>query len=135
MAGTTLLSIHTSFVPNFPYSSLYQRPHFLPSLSRFRTRCTSTSTTSSGSRRAPKVSTSGTIPWGCETDSLENASALEKWLTESGLPQQKMDIERVDVGERGLVAVKNIRKGERLLYVPPSLIITADSVSFSDFIL
>jgi hypothetical protein len=34
----------------------------------------------------------------------------------------------VDIGERGLVALKNIRKGEKLLFVPPSLVITADSV-------
>ncbi|CAL5393662.1 unnamed protein product [Camellia sinensis] len=38
-----------------------------------------------------------------------------------------MAIERVEVGERGLVALKNIRKGEKLLFVPPSLFITADS--------
>lgn len=68
------------------------------------------------------------IPWGCEIDSLENAAALQKWLTDSGLPPQKMDIRKVDVGERGLVATNNIRKGEKLLFVPPSLVITADSV-------
>lgn len=38
-----------------------------------------------------------------------------------------MAIQRVDVGERGLVALKNIRKGEKLLFVPPSLVITVDS--------
>ncbi|KAK4845532.1 hypothetical protein QYF36_006203 [Acer negundo] len=38
-----------------------------------------------------------------------------------------MGIEKVDVGERGLVALKNIRKGEKLLFVPPSLVITSDS--------
>ncbi|KAI5340038.1 hypothetical protein L3X38_019312 [Prunus dulcis] len=67
------------------------------------------------------------IPWGCESDSLENASALQKWLTDSGLPPQKMALQKVEVGERGLVALKNIRKGEKLLFVPPSLFITADS--------
>lgn len=80
---------------------------------------------------ATKTSVMETIPWGCEIDSLENASALQKWLSESGLPPQKMTIQRVDVGERGLVASKNIRKGEKLLFVPPSLVITADSVSLS----
>lgn len=70
-----------------------------------------------------------TVPWGCEIESLENASALQRWLSSSGLPAQKMEIERVEVGERGLVALKNIRKGEKLLFVPPSLVITADSVS------
>ncbi|KAI9178312.1 hypothetical protein LWI28_024989 [Acer negundo] len=38
-----------------------------------------------------------------------------------------MGIEKVDVGERGLVSLKNIRKGEKLLFVPPSLVITSDS--------
>ncbi|KAK4341773.1 hypothetical protein RND71_037589 [Anisodus tanguticus] len=71
--------------------------------------------------------TTHNIPWGCETDSLENASNLQKWLSESGLPSQKMEIQRVDVGERGLVALNNIRKGEKLLFVPPELVITADS--------
>lgn len=74
------------------------------------------------------------IPWGCEVDSVENAEALQKWLSGSGLPPQKMRIEKVDVGERGLVANNNIRKGEKLLFVPPSLVISADSVSsLSDY--
>ncbi|GER54043.1 SET domain-containing protein [Striga asiatica] len=67
------------------------------------------------------------VPWGCDVDSLENASSLQEWLSRCDLPPQKMAIERVDVGERGLVALKNIRKGEKLLFVPPSLFITADS--------
>lgn len=67
------------------------------------------------------------IPWGCDIDSLENASAMQKWLSNSGLPPQKMAIQKVEVGERGLVALKNIRKGEKLLFVPPSLVINADS--------
>ncbi|XP_059282647.1 ribulose-1,5 bisphosphate carboxylase/oxygenase large subunit N-methyltransferase, chloroplastic [Lycium ferocissimum] len=82
-------------------------------------RCSTTETT--------KPTKTMNIPWGCETDSLENASNLQKWLSESGLPDQKMDIQRVDVGERGLVALNNIRKGEKLLFVPPELVITADS--------
>ncbi|XP_042376287.1 ribulose-1,5 bisphosphate carboxylase/oxygenase large subunit N-methyltransferase, chloroplastic-like isoform X4 [Zingiber officinale] len=68
------------------------------------------------------------VPWGSEIESLESASALKNWLSASGLPPQKLEIRRVDVGERGLVALKNIRKGEKLLFVPPSLVITADSV-------
>ncbi|CAM8978763.1 unnamed protein product [Rhodiola kirilowii] len=58
---------------------------------------------------------------------LENASDLQKWLSDSGLPPQKMAIENVEVGERGLVALTNIRKGEKLLFVPNSLFITSDS--------
>ncbi|CAM8978757.1 unnamed protein product [Rhodiola kirilowii] len=64
---------------------------------------------------------------GCDVDSLENASDLQKWLSDSGLPPQKMAIENVEVGERGLVALTNIRKGEKLLFVPNSLFITSDS--------
>ncbi|CAH9072858.1 unnamed protein product [Cuscuta epithymum] len=67
------------------------------------------------------------LPWGCDTDSLESTSLLQKWLSDSGLPPQKLAIQRVDVGERGLVALEKIRKGEKLLFVPPSLVITADS--------
>ncbi|GMY09625.1 ribulose-1,5 bisphosphate carboxylase/oxygenase large subunit N-methyltransferase, chloroplastic [Fagus crenata] len=74
-----------------------------------------------------KATVTQKVPWGCDIDSLENASALQKWLSESGLPPQKMAIQRVEVGERGLVALKNIRKGENLLFVPLSLCITADS--------
>ncbi|CAH8356382.1 unnamed protein product [Eruca vesicaria subsp. sativa] len=68
------------------------------------------------------------ISWGCEIDSVENATSLQKWLSDSGLPPQKMAIDKVDIGERGLVASQNLRKGEKLLFVPPSLVISADSV-------
>ncbi|KAJ6401489.1 hypothetical protein OIU84_016820 [Salix udensis] len=81
--------------------------------------------TSSDTKAAAKVS--DTVPWGCDIDSVENAEALQKWLSDSGLPPQKMGIQKVEVGERGLVALKNIRKGEMLLFVPPSLVIDADS--------
>ncbi|XP_051152044.1 ribulose-1,5 bisphosphate carboxylase/oxygenase large subunit N-methyltransferase, chloroplastic [Andrographis paniculata] len=78
-------------------------------------------------RCSVSAATETTVPWGCEVDSLENASDLQEWLSQNGLPPQKMAIKRVDVGERGLVAMKNIRKGEKLLFVPPLLFITADS--------
>ncbi|KAF2593195.1 hypothetical protein F2Q70_00044447 [Brassica cretica] len=39
-----------------------------------------------------------------------------------------MAIERVNIGERRLVASENLKKGEKLLFVPPSLGISADSV-------
>ncbi|KAJ6319405.1 hypothetical protein OIU78_014928 [Salix suchowensis] len=81
--------------------------------------------TSSDTKAAAKVSE--TVPWGCDIDSVDNAEALQKWLSDSGLPPQKMAIQKVEVGERGLVALKNIRKGEMLLFVPPSLVIDADS--------
>ncbi|KAI3509670.1 hypothetical protein L1887_25132 [Cichorium endivia] len=84
-------------------------------------------TISTSSSDTAKATTSQPIPWGCEIDSLENAAALQKWLTDSGLPPQKMDIRKVDVGERGLVATNNIRKGEKILFVPPSLVISANS--------
>ena len=40
-----------------------------------------------------------------------------------------MAIDRVNIGERRLVASENLRKGEKLLFVPPYLGISADSVS------
>ncbi|KAK9152374.1 hypothetical protein Syun_010683 [Stephania yunnanensis] len=86
--------------------------------------------TSTASNETSTFTTNEKVPWGCDVDSLENASALQKWLSDSGLPQQKMGIKRVEVGERGLVALKNIRKGEKLLFVPPSLVIGTDSVMF-----
>ncbi|KAL3332635.1 hypothetical protein AABB24_032940 [Solanum stoloniferum] len=106
-------------ITNSHFSSykLYRRNRLNVSI-----RCSSISTT-----ETTKSTKTQKIPWGCETDSLENASNLQKWLSESGLPSQKMDLQRVDVGERGLVANNNIRKGEKLLFVPPSLFITADS--------
>ncbi|XP_073011218.1 ribulose-1,5 bisphosphate carboxylase/oxygenase large subunit N-methyltransferase, chloroplastic [Typha latifolia] len=115
-------SLHTSLLPQFlPNPLVSPRQAFpAPSIStRFRTRCS----ISTGSR----ISQEQPIPWGCGTESLESSSALQKWLSDSGLPLQKMAIQRVEVGERGLVALKNIRKGEKLLFVPPSLVISADS--------
>lgn len=117
--------LHVALIPSFSRtpSPLHKTPPSLAqtTLQRCPIRCsTSTADTSISSGDSK-------IPWGCEVDSLENASALQKWLSDSGLPPQKMGIQRVEVGERGLVALKNIRKGEKLLYIPPSLIITADS--------
>lgn len=91
---------------------------------RCRIRCSVSATSSN----ALTGSEARVVPWGCEIESLESASALQRWLSASGLPPQKLEIQRVDVGERGLVALNNIRKGEKLLFVPPSLVITADSV-------
>ncbi|XP_010252799.1 PREDICTED: histone-lysine N-methyltransferase setd3 [Nelumbo nucifera] len=120
-------SLYTTLIPHFSQNpSPSRRTSALPTArDRNSIRC-SISATSNDSTRA-LVSVSQKIPWGCDVDSLENASALQKWLSESGLPPQKMAIEKVDIGERGLVALKNIRKGEKLLFIPPSLVITADS--------
>ncbi|KAM7503793.1 hypothetical protein LguiB_002697 [Lonicera macranthoides] len=122
---------HTTLLPTFSQNPTTppvktSSIHTLPLSRRTKIRCSSTST-SSNSDTARTTAAPQPIPWGCEIDSLENASALQKWLSESGLPPQKMDIEKVDVGERGLVALTNIRKGEKLLFVPPSLVINADS--------
>nr|XP_043620745.1 ribulose-1,5 bisphosphate carboxylase/oxygenase large subunit N-methyltransferase, chloroplastic [Erigeron canadensis] len=113
-------------------SSFRQKPcsrtlSYKRSSSPFIIRCTVSTSSSDTSSAAAKGGMAGPIRWGCEIDSVENAAALQKWLTESGLPDQKMDIRKVDIGERGLVAVNNIRKGEKLLFVPPSLVISADS--------
>ncbi|XP_074285072.1 ribulose-1,5 bisphosphate carboxylase/oxygenase large subunit N-methyltransferase, chloroplastic [Silene latifolia] len=91
--------------------------------------CSTTSTTSNDTTSSSSSTTTMVSPirWGCDADSLENAEALQKWLSSSGLPVQKLRIEKVEVGERGLVAVNNVRKGEKLLFVPPELVITPDS--------
>ncbi|KAK9285352.1 hypothetical protein L1049_024543 [Liquidambar formosana] len=113
---------HTTLIPNF--SQTPSPPHKTSSqtiLRRNTIRC------SISTSDATRTTVTQKIPWGCDIDSLENASALQKWLSDSGLPPQKMAIQRVEVGERGLVALKNIRKSEKLLFVPPPLVITADS--------
>lgn len=69
----------------------------------------------------------GMVEWGCDTYVPESAKILQDWLTVQRLPPQKLSLERVEAGGRGLVAKTNIRKGEKLLYVPSSLIITANS--------
>ena len=69
------------------------------------------------------------ILWVCEIDSVEDATSLQRWFSDSGFKLQKMAIDRVNIGERRLVASENLRKGEKLLFVPPSLGISADSVS------
>lgn len=116
---------HSALVPNF---CLLQKAHTTkPYTAACRRHSIHCSVSTSDSAR---VAVTEQIPWGCDIDSLENASALQKWLSDSGLPPQKMAIQRVDVGERGLVASKNVRKGEKLLFVPPSLVISADSVRF-----
>ncbi|KAA0059211.1 ribulose-1,5 bisphosphate carboxylase/oxygenase large subunit N-methyltransferase [Cucumis melo var. makuwa] len=113
---------NSSLVPNFrPLQYTHSTKPHAATFRRHSINC-SVSTTDTAS-----VAATGPIPWGCDIDSLENASALQKWLSESGLPDQKMSIQRVDVGERGLVALKNVRKGEKLLFVPPSLVISAES--------
>ena len=137
----------TNLIPGFKISSTIQRTHLGLGLGQRQltvsrkqhihysvsasASATGASASASASATATQVSAMETIPWGCEIDSLENASAFQRWLSESGLPPQKMTIQRVDVGERGLVALKNVRKGEKLLFVPPALVITADSVSLS----
>ncbi|KAL3633666.1 hypothetical protein CASFOL_022428 [Castilleja foliolosa] len=123
-----LIILQTSLIPIFsPQYKLknHSNLHFPPSISKrstqfHRIRC-------SVSTAAESSATQSGVSWGCDADSLENASSLQDWLSKCGLPPQKMAIQRVDVGERGLVALKNIRKGEKLLFVPPGLFITADS--------
>lgn len=126
MAEASTIVFQTTLRPSF-FSQNHH--HHLQFAKPFRTpktpfRC-SISTTDT-----PTPASVDRIPWGCDADSLENAEALQDWLTKLGLPPQKMRIEKVNVGERGLVANNNIRKGEKLLFVPPSLVISADSVYF-----
>ncbi|XP_078438211.1 rubisco methyltransferase family protein [Wolffia australiana] len=112
-------SFRSSLLPQFPRTHT-SRSQYCVQSSIFRRRGVVRCSISAASTVRP-------IPWGCEIESLENAEALQRWLSESGLPPQKMGIDRVAVGERGLVALKNVRKGEKLLFVPPSLVITSDS--------
>ncbi|CAL1356179.1 unnamed protein product [Linum trigynum] len=119
----------TTFVPSF--NSLHKtqkpKPSFV-SRSTVRRKFQSLRCSSSLESATTAMTTNNQeVRWGCDIDSPENALALQKWLSDCGLPPQKMGIEKVEVGERGLVALKNIRKGEKLLFVPPSLFITADS--------
>ncbi|TKY47861.1 Ribulose-1,5 bisphosphate carboxylase/oxygenase large subunit N-methyltransferase [Spatholobus suberectus] len=116
MAEASRIMLHSTLVPCFSPRTHVGHRHLSVS-GKHQIHC---SVSASGVTQA-------SVPWGCDIDSLENASALQRWLSESGLPPQKMGIERVDVGERGLVAFKNIRKGEKLLFVPPSLVITPNS--------
>ncbi|KAG8387172.1 hypothetical protein BUALT_Bualt03G0225700 [Buddleja alternifolia] len=122
--------LQTTLIPTFSQNpsqyTIKTHPHFYSppltskKISPFhRIRCSISTAT--------ETATKTSVPWGCDIDSVENASNLQKWLSECGLPPQKMGIQRVEVGERGLVALKNIRRGEKLLFVPPSLFITADS--------
>lgn len=127
---TTATALHPQFrPPSHPRAPRRLRP--CPSSSsssvrpRFSVRAAAAST--SASAPAQREAVAG-VPWGCEIESLESAASLERWLTASGLPEQRLALERVDVGERGLVALKNVRNGEKLLFVPPTLVITADSV-------
>ncbi|MQL85588.1 hypothetical protein Taro_018096 [Colocasia esculenta] len=119
----------------FRASLLSPFPHNLPPRARWCAACPVTprlgptlcSVSTAASGDGTGVLEGGAIPWGCEIESLDNAERMQQWLSDSGLPPQKMAIDRVEVGERGLVALKNIRKGEKLLFVPPSLVITADT--------
>lgn len=125
---------HTALLPTFPHfqnanSNSRSSSTTFPRKNSARVSCSLSTANNETNTKAASAQTA--IPWGCDVDLVENASALQKWLSDSGLPPQKMAIERVEIGERGLVALKNIRKGEKLLFVPPSLFITADSVTSS----
>ncbi|KAJ7546475.1 hypothetical protein O6H91_08G041200 [Diphasiastrum complanatum] len=78
-------------------------------------------------RRVASTRPEAAFPWGCDVESLESGQILQEWLSSQGLPPQKMELQRVEAGGRGLVAQRKLRKGERLLYVPSSLIITTQS--------
>jgi hypothetical protein len=73
------------------------------------------------------------VPWGCEIESLENATFLERWLVDSGLPEQCLAIQRMDICERGLVALKNICKGEKLLFMAADSVLYTVIASCRDF--
>ncbi|PAN07976.1 hypothetical protein PAHAL_1G377500 [Panicum hallii] len=126
--ATSTTALHPQFRPPLRAAGRHRPlPHSsYSSFARARPRTTIRASAASASAPAQREAVAG-VPWGCEIESLESAALLERWLIDSGLPEQRLAIQRVDVGERGLVALKNIRKGEKLLFVPPSLVITADS--------
>jgi hypothetical protein len=73
------------------------------------------------------VKTTSFVKW-TSAQSVE-LQALEQWLQKAALPSQKVVIEEVGEGQgRGLVAVQGIWKGDTVLKVPKSLLITADKV-------
>ncbi|AQK54829.1 Rubisco methyltransferase family protein [Zea mays] len=127
MATSSTTALHSQFRPPLRAPRhLRPLPHSYSSSSRTRGCAPVRASAASASAPAQREIAAG-VPWGCEIESLESAASLERWLIDSGLPEQRLAIQRVDIGERGLVALKNIRKGEKLLFVPPSLVITADS--------
>jgi len=127
--ATSTTALHPQFRPPLrAHRHLHPLPHSsYSSFSRTRGRAPVRASAASASAPAQREAAAG-VPWGCEIESLESAASLERWLIDSGHPEQRLASHRVDIGERGLVARKNIRKGEKLLFVPPSLVITADSV-------
>lgn len=127
---TTTTALHPQFrPPSHPRAPRQLRPFLSSSSSSssVRPRFSVRAAAASASAPAQREAVAG-VPWGCEIESLESAASLERWLTASGLPEQRLALEKVDIGERGLVALKNVRNGEKLLFVPPTLVITADSV-------
>ncbi|MBA0553434.1 hypothetical protein Golob_012619 [Gossypium lobatum] len=77
----TLFSLPT-FSPRLHFKLSYSHSH--PSLHLKRARSVQRSIS-----ETKTMSSDTTLPWGCDIDSLENAEALQKWLSDSGLPPQK----------------------------------------------
>ncbi|KAI5071032.1 hypothetical protein GOP47_0013283 [Adiantum capillus-veneris] len=67
------------------------------------------------------------VDWGCDAYTPKGSKFFQEWLTSQRLPPQKLTLQPVESGGRGLVAKTNIRRGEKLLYVPFSLVITCNS--------
>ncbi|MEW5306162.1 MAG: hypothetical protein WDW36_008649 [Sanguina aurantia] len=53
---------------------------------------------------------------------------LQAWLELQGLPSQQLSLQLCGEEGRGLVAVQSIRKGQRLLQIPATLLLTVDAV-------
>ncbi|KAH7331564.1 hypothetical protein KP509_20G040500 [Ceratopteris richardii] len=82
---------------------------------------------SSSKSKGKTLEQQGVSGWGCDTYTPESARVFQEWLTSRRLPPQKLVLQPVKSGGRGLVSKANIRRGEKLLYVPFSLVITSDS--------
>ena len=66
--------------------------------------------------------------WGWDGSYDDDMGTLEAALSAQGLPPQKVMLKPVPEGDRGLVTRQAIGKGDRLLDIPESLLITMDTV-------
>ena len=59
-----------------------------------------------------------------QNDFENNMKNLVQLMTEKGADLDKLHVKEFKPGHRGLVAIKQVKNGERLLMVPESLIIS-----------
>lgn len=122
------VSLRSSFLPPAAVSAAFlPSPHLAPSPSLCLSTVVSSALPGTKDTQKDKDRKRTSVSWGCDPQSIENGSLLQDWLTNEGLAKQKLVLNRVDSGGRGLVATQSLRQGERLLFVPSRLLIFADS--------